>query len=1015
MNKNVQILNIEAKDILDNKCYIVDKTTKDTIDLLRKNDFRILSRYKGSMDYSLLTIYLQKISKKIIKVNKSTKRLYSNDFITVKFNYALTDSSLLEIKEIEECCNLNVLIDVLKAQRDELNKTRLSLIGKIKRLYAKDLIDRDIDKMTNCAKELTIIENKIKDIDAKVKIKDAKKKITAIKKGDSLSTKELRNEVYENGFDIIVNGKNTHYCRFLRSSGSARSGKVNFCNEIYYSRLIKWCMSGIQYKNNNELDLPSLESYLALITSSIISTFSLKPENILLIDEKFSTFTDTVMATELINGVYEPEDIEKKNPISGDLFTSVKKKKISNNLFDGEAMLSKEIFIEKGYEDKAILQIRNKFYKGLGVNTDIQQFFIDNGITKISQLNGETSATDIKQIKLICTKSSIKFLKYGTFEEWKKIMLPNWGICKYEKPQSNFNGMVNTHYQLCNTLGLNFIETKELLNDTLEYIKLLNNDISVFKLHLKIIKAGGLDEVDGEELTEEEITELDSIKTNSDFVLSMLKINEGFIKTPVGRTFKYEVIENYKKNVDKGHILVTGTYATVVNSMYEYLLCSIGKWDGKSSTIGIGQCVTSKFKPLEDVLGVRSPQPTMSNMTVFQNQEAGILSKYFQTESENVIFISAIGWNICECLSSLDFDADACLITNQKLICSRCKAQENDMVTVTTKEIIDDKEVSKIQTIKRFLVSTDFTPKKKIPRSYTSEDLTDTDIKCAEGRLGECINFVQMLNSVYFTKKLNGASEEELLELFIDISSLNILSCIIIDSCKKLSPINISKEMDKISAKGYLGKGIIIRKGEKKQVGIRPRFFKYLDGGKDYKFIPFECGMDYLVQIMSDKKYNPDKNRDNENGNVTLLSLLIKAKGNKADRKKIQNIIRIVGHMQNEIKSISASKETGKEKFRQIGDIREIYFAEIAEKGITKEIVYTIIKRLSSAYTTKDKFQEYKKVGRNVLKVLYSIDPVKFLSCLQVKSDISGTIKEKLDGEIDIYGVKYEKILKLLP
>ncbi|MBU3216664.1 hypothetical protein LL033_17350 [Clostridium estertheticum] len=993
MNKNIQILSIEAKDVVTGMCAIVDKTNYKNVEILKEQGYRILRNYKGSMDYSLLTIHLQKMNTKIVKFNRAIHRYYSNDIITVNFNYSIDNSIMLKDEKDEQYNSMLIVLDILKAERSRHMKTKNSINGKIKRLESKVILN--LDKIEILKRELKKINDKITSINGD--IANVQDKIIVIKNKYSLSTNMLREKLYRNGFNVKVNGTDTNFVRFLRSSGSARVGKINFVNKDYYNKLINWCMCGIQYLNNNELDLPSLESYVSLVTSSIIDTFELKAENILLIDEATSTFEDTIMATELINEVKD----ENENIISGDLSTKVAKKSISNVLFDGEALLCKSIFIEKDYEDKAILQIRNSFYKGLGVNTDIQKFFKDNNITEISQLKGETTATDISQIKLICTKSSIKYLKYGTFEEWKKVMLPEWAICKYEKPQSNFNGMAQSHYQLINTLGMDFNSTKDLLKNTLEYIRLLKNDISVFKLHLGIIKDGGLDAIVNEEdiegeMTEEELTQLDSIKTNSDMILSMLKINEEFAKTKICRQFRYEVVSNYIKNVKKGHILINGTYATVVNSLYEYLLCSIGKWDGVSSTIGIGQCVTSKFEPLEDVLGVRSPQPTMSNMTVFENQEAGILANYFQTKSENVIFISAIGWNICELESSMDFDADQMLISNETILTSHCKA-------------LDETIIVNGQEIKRFLVSTDFTPKTKISREYNAKDLTDTDVKCAQGKIGECINLVQMLNSVYWTKKFNGACEEDLLRLFTDISTLNILSCVIIDSCKKSSPVNIDREMKKIREKGYLGRGSIIRDGKTKNVGIRPKFFKYLDGGKDYKFIWFECGMDYLVNIMSDKEINPRKDRDEENGNVTLKSLLLKQKGRKADRQKIQSIIKKINHMQIGVSNICKSKDAGKEKFRQIEEIRKISLKEISKIEITTEMVYTIVKRLSDSYSTEE-YQGYKKIGRNILKVLYSIDSVKFLSCLQIKPNISETIVRADDGEIYVYNVKYKKI-----
>jgi len=982
-NKNVQIFNIEAKDILDNQLAVVSELTHKEKDKYKEDGYRILNKYKGSMDYSLFVIWLHQNIKKFIKLNKKTDRYYSNNIITVNFNYSLNNTEDL-LKDDEYNKNL-LLLNIHIYNINELNIKR-EIIQKLKKENEDENVLKPLrHKLKLINKKILLLKNTIKNLTKKTKNIEFK----YIK-----STTELRDELYDNGFTINVNGVDTKFVRLFRSSGSARTGKINFVNKKYYDDIVKFLFAGID--NTKKLSLPEIEAYISLLTSSIIDFFTLKPENILLIKDHTSTFPDTVMATELIN--IKKDD--KGNIISGDLHTDVATKEITNKLFDGEALLSKDVFIENGYSDKAILQLRNRFYKGIAIQTDIQKFFKDNGIKTVEQLlsveDNKTLATDVSQIKLITTESSIKMMKYKSFEEWAKIMSSTWGICKYDKGQEhNFNGMANTHYQLLNTLGMNKESMKELLKDTINYIKLLKNDVNVFKLHLGLVADGEIDdELIDDDMSEEDVKSLDEFKTNAGFILSMLSINEDFFKTRVCRQFKYEVINNYIANVKKGHILVPGTYATVINSAYEYLLCSCGLWDG-SSTLGIGECYTAKFDKGDDVLGVRSPQPTMSNMTVFKRVDAGILADYFNVESENVIYISAIDWNVMELESSMDFDGDGMLITNQKLITDHCE-KLNEKITVNGQEI------------NRFLVSTDFTPKKKISRSYNWKDLSDTDIKCSQGKIGECINLVQMLNSVYWTKKANGANEEELLELYKDISNLNVLSCIIIDSAKKESPVNVKAEMDKIRAKNYLGRGTIIRDGKKKEVGIRPYFFKNLDGGKDYKFKPFECGMDYLAEIM--QKLDR-KNRDNENGNVQLKTLLVKQKADKADRKNIQKIEDLVTEMQIKISNVYKSKEETKEKFRQAEDIRQEYYLQIAKKGITPVLIYTIVKRLSDAYKKEDSnFSHYKKIGRNLLKVLYSIDPAKFLNCFLVKSNNTETIVRDNDGDIDIYGVKYKKI-----
>ena len=66
---------------------------------------------------------------------------------------------------------------------------------------------------------------------------------------------------------------------------------------------------------------------------------------------------------------------------------------------------------------------------------------------------------------------------------------------------------------------------------------------------------------------------------------------------------------------------------------------------------------------------------------------------------------------------------------------------------------------------------------------------------------------------------------------------------------------------NKIRNKHNLGKGTISRNKEKKEVGIRPKFFKYLDGGKDYKFEWFNTGMDYLQKVLDEDIINSRKTK----------------------------------------------------------------------------------------------------------------------------------------------------------
>lgn len=951
-NKNIQILSIEAKDLLFRKYKVNDNTIK-----------------KGSLDYSMETDKLGTLGKSIIKVDKNKKRYYTYSIINVTFKYSVNQ------------CN---------------NKTPINNYINNLKIINKGNMDFRILKETDELKKEAI--RKYYANKTQVEISNIK----FINNYNGNNKKLIRNKIYKNGFDLEVNGVMRHFYRYKRTSGSARVGKCLFIDERYYKEMIDWSFAGIKHKVGTEMDCAGMEAYISLPTSSSIDRFILRPENILLIDDIESTFTDTVMATRLIN---QTED-KDGNIIDGDLNTDVETTKITNKIFDGEALLDKSIFETKGYnqgmiirnkafkdlfiryDDKAILQMRNQMYKGIGINTDIEQFFKDNGITKVSQLNGQTTATDISQIKLITTPSSVKYLKFGTFENWLKYIETEWAICKYEKPQHHFNEMAQTHYQLLNTLGMSKEEMKDFLKDTVDYINLLKTDTSVFKNHLKLNV-----EIDDEnDITYKEELE-EPINNTNDLILSMLQINDDFINTRMCKKFRENAIYSYINNARRGHILVEGNYSVLVSCPYEYLLASIGKYDG-SSILKPFECVSSKFNKGEEILGVRSPEPTMSNITIFKNTSNKLLDTYFNTNSKEVLFFSSIKNNILELLSSADMDGDSLLITNNyHLVNAGKRLQESIKLNG--------------EYIKRFLVSTDFTPKSSIKRTYTSEDLSDTDIKCSSNKIGEIINLAQMLNSLYWDKKCKGTNETELFELYKDISNLNILSCIEIDRAKKISPVGAKKELDKIRKKHSLGKGYIVRNKTKKEVGIRPKFFKYLDGGKNYKFNWFNTGMDYLEQVLDEEIKRKGENEYTKD--VLLSDLLLNIKVSKSEKSVCDRLKKLILEMKEKQNKIWSGKYDNKYELAQ-----EIYtdtLNKLINFNITEGVVYTIIDRTSKGYVNES-MKEWKTIGLKILKLLYDYNKYTLLKLIKFDNKNYDVLIENVNGNIKLYDKTYEKIAK---
>lgn len=603
---------------------------------------------------------------------------------------------------------------------------------------------------------------------------------------DELSTDQLREKLYNDGFNIEGN----HYVRFKRSGGSARVGKCLFIREEMFKPMMKWSYMGLKYNEYQELDLASIEAYIALTTSSIIDTLEIEAHQILIIDDYDSTFEDRVMATRISD--------------DNTLETNEEVVKITNCIWDGQSLMDSSLFNDN-YSDKGMLLLRNRFFKSACFNTNIQKYFSDNGIAEVSQLNGKTLATDVKDIKLITTPSSIKYLKFGTFDDYMNQLESTFGIVKYDKPTHFFEGeLVQTHYQLLNTLEFSYDETESFLEDTLEYIRMLKQELPVLRCQLKMNINQDL--------------EVRDISTTNDFIYTMLQVNDKIRNTSMFSKFRTDLINSYVLNVRKGHVLVKGNYSVLLGNGIEMLKASIGKFDGNSD-LGIDEVYNLRFEFERDLLGIRSPHVTMGNVWVVKNKYSYFYDTYFNL-SKQILCVNSIGNNMLERLNGADFDSDAVMLTDNEILVS--KAKEN---------------------YDKFLVPTSLVESTKAVRLNNSWHRYDLDKKTSVNIIGEIINLSQILNSHLWELKKKHRNYQE---VYKDISKLAVMSCIEIDKAKKEFVIDNVKELK------------MIREKYKEQIKEKPMFFYHLPSDEKLHIVKnkdkhrfYDTTMDHLQKIMT--------------------------------------------------------------------------------------------------------------------------------------------------------------------
>lgn len=615
-----------------------------------------------------------------------------------------------------------------------------------------------------------------------------------------MSRRDVREWIYKNGFCC----EGIHYVRFKRSSGSARVGKCLFINDKLYSRMHTYEKCGLTVRDGQKIDLAAWESYISLTSSSIIDTIEIDPNSILVIDDYDSKFVDTVMATKVVDGhlFTEPETIEVKNSI-----------------WDGQSLI--DISAMGEYAEHGMILVRNRFFKSCCFNTNIQKWFQDNNITEISQLHGRTRAQRVEDIKIITTPSSIKFLKFGDLDMWLDKLETTFGVVKYEKKTHYFDGdMVRTHYQLLNTLQMSFEETKELLKDSIEYILAMRDDPAVLRNYLKFTSYRD-DLVVG-------------AQDKNEVIYALMNLNDQFPKTKMYAEFVSRLIKSQTDLLKCGRVLVNGNYSTLFGNPVEMLLFTIGKFDGKSQ-LGEGCIHSTRFAYNRKILMSRSPHVTIGNLMVENNVENKELDTYFNLTNE-ICCMNSINENSLARLSGSDYDSDTALLT------------DNDLLINVALRNYD-----------KFLVPTSLVSADKMNRFFTDEQKADLDFVTSVNKIGEIINFSQILNSLFWDNVAHGQSFEENMQLYADISQLDVMSNLEIDKAKKIFEVDNAEELRILKAKYQLN--------DESGLQIQPKFFMhvarkkgyYIKGKKNYK--NHMTTMDYIQTIVDrsmvlSRKYN---------------------------------------------------------------------------------------------------------------------------------------------------------------
>ena len=762
---------------------------------------------------------------------------------------------------------------------------------------------------------------------------------------------QLRERLYKDGFAC----DGIYFRRFKRSSGSSRVGKCLFIDERLYSRMHRWEMCGLHVKDGQEVDLAALEAYIALTLSSIIGTISLRPENFLVIDDFKSVFRDKAVVSRIGDDGWLQSLPEEVN--------------VENSIWDGQSLIDREAMGE--YGEYGMILLRNRFFKSACFNTNIRQFFADHEIKSVSQLNGFTLAESVDDIKVITTPSSIKYVKFGTLEQWLGLLEEDgsFGVVKHEKPTHFFDGrMVQIHYQLLNTLQMSQGDVDALVAPSLEYLRMIHSDPAVLRYHIRY---------SGEE------EPIGSAATTNDVVYQMLGVSEKFAQTRLYYDFKQDLTESFMKQLRRGHILVNGNYSTLLGNPVEMLHAAIGQFDG-SSQIGVGCVYSKRFHFNQTLLGSRSPHVTMGNVLLAKNCSNPQIERYFNLTNE-IVCINSIHDNILMRLSGADFDSDTMLLTDNPILIHAAK-----------------------RNYERFLVPTSMVEAKKVVRHYTWAEQADLDIKTSVNKIGEIVNLSQELNTQLWHMLNAGVCFSDVEELYCDIAKLDVLSGIEIDKAKKEFAVNSVNEIKRLKQKYE------IRDDDGRQV--KPNFFGkiarmkgYYDSKrKNYRF--HDTTMDYLQHCLN--RFRVGRKRD---GFLPFSELLVSADEfcvRNVKYPQVDRILTLVRNMRSQIQAVWESTDGGlenREKTALVHDIRDECYSYIKAIQLNRNTAYRLLLAIEDPAN--------KDVSRSLFYLLFTLPNQSFLDLIEESRTPIAILEEdeSAAGSIEIYGFRFRKISSIPP
>lgn len=565
------------------------------------------------------------------------------------------------------------------------------------------------------------------------------------------SKEEIRNIFYNDGVNVeyITRKKNgdvikreiIHYKMLYRSTGKAKKGSCMFICDRLYKKAIKFLYMGIKLPKKNS-PIVEVSAYAPLISSAIVGKIKINPKNILILKD--------------IDRYFETEVVAVKTDEFKQCYAEhVKKYKLKNTLFDGQALIDSSIFPEWG---NGYILLRHHFCKMAAFSTNIQQFFKDYfgdeyQFATVKDMFGNEHY--VKDVELITTDNAMKWLKFDvSYEYWCEKVYENncmFGIVKTAH-ESKLGDVQRMSYQMVNCLDESIMEN--VVKESVDYINKLKQDDDEFLKYLEKNK---------------------NFSNDYEVLIALCKQNYDFTRSSYFRRRKEYIIKNYVLNMKSGKIIQNAENLVVIGSPYAMLLYaatgnenSVDDDDTFFIEDGTIQCYTERFNSGEYLAFFRSPFNSQNNLSYLHNTYHKKLEKYFNL-GRQCIAINMNGTDAQDRNNGMDMDSDSGYTTNQKDIVEHARKCYADSPTIVN------------------LIPRD---SKKYNKTMDDYALIDNNLANSQLDIGLSSNLAQIART--YSCNFNDVK-------YIDyVCILSVLAQVAIDNAKRRFDINLSDEIKRI-------------------------------------------------------------------------------------------------------------------------------------------------------------------------------------------------------------------------